>query len=193
MKKNDEKSKIWDSKKNEKVDIYNPKEFRAIRNRREEKFSKLSLFLFVVGFFLIIAAADYYTKGELYSLLNSDKKILIEEDFSKINDGEIVKSINPCAKGDYVSMEDVSFFKKHADILLREISDVEVNFKSVTLTKSQKIDEYNKVVLNSKGVISFYNEKLIKCYKNSALSNDVQIRAKEINKSLIVVKDLIDN
>ena len=97
MKKNDEKSKIWDGKKNEKVDIYNPKEFRAIRNRREEKFSKLSLFLFVVGFFLIIAAADYYTKGELYSLLNSDKKILIEKDFPNIKDDEIVyvgKTIN---------------------------------------------------------------------------------------------------
>lgn len=193
MKKNDEKSKIWDSKKNEKVDIYNPKEFRAIRNHREEKFSILSLFLFVVGFFLIVAAADYFTKGELYSLLNSDKKILIEKDFTNIKDDDIVKNINPCAKGEYVSIEDVSFFKKHADILLREISEVEVNFKSATLTKSQKIDEYNKVVLNSKGVISFYNEKLTKCYKNSALSKDVQIRAKEINKSLVVVKGLIDN
>jgi len=183
---------------------YDPKQFRGSREvKRGGRLSKTAVVFLVVGTLLLVGSADYALKGKVYHYitnLHNDKALTADPIKQKASaqatdDAKSEKSLKSqlggCAVGEYANVQDVKIFRDYVDEFFKSVEEARPSFTSAALSKNEKISVYNKLVLQSKGAIGFYNERLVKCYSNVAMANEMQEKARRISESLKELNVLI--
>lgn len=164
--------------------------------RRAVRFGVLGVVLLVIGALLLLGLANYALKGKAYDFINSAQhsKVLPREttkqppnaasSTSATTENLQKTQVGACATNDFANVQDVKIFREYSDDFAKNIASAREKISAQQMSKNDKIALYNALVLQSKGAIDFYNEKLVKCFTNIAMADEVQSRAKQMNASL---------
>jgi hypothetical protein len=108
----------------------------------------------------------------------------------KKGDKVLNTQIGKCSSG-YASIQDVNIYHDYTGDLIKMLDAAKSSFELDKLSKNEKIASYNKLVLHTTGAIDFHNKKLIKCFSNVAMVNDINKKAKTISDKLQELNSLL--
>jgi hypothetical protein len=172
--------------------------------RREGRVSVLTVVVFlVIGALLLGTTANYILNGKAYEFINSTQqnyllnRLPVKQDpvtansSSQKTDESRKTQTGSCTTNDFANVGDVKIFQDLSDNFTTNIASARHKFYSEQMTKNEKISLYNTLALQSQGALTFYNEKLAKCYSNIAMANDMRSRAHEMKSSLREIQVLL--
>jgi hypothetical protein len=182
---------------------YDPKQFRGNNeSKRQSKLSTSVILCFIFGILLIGFSADLVLDGKIKNLIRNQFQvnILSVDDLSQLpsaslnvekkEDKVLNTQIGKCSSG-YASIQDVNIYHDYTGDLIKMLDAAKSSFELDKLSKNEKIAFYNKLVLHTTGAIDFHNKKLMKCFSNVAMVNDINKKAKTISDKLQELNSLL--